>query len=581
MRKIVAIIVLLSVVLGAQSAYAITIDTPTSGASISKPTTFSGTSKPNATVILKEDNTQIATTSADGSGNWTITTSNTTSGTHTYTAQESHISSRAFMNPRQEGRVDVLDMVTHTIDNTFYVPGERWVNDVQVVGSVVYVLTTAKDQSDCSIFTYSTSTLEQIGEGIEFATSCYSRNFDLTHDGKTASVYYIGSDEYEGHIAVIDTENATIIDDIGIGPDTSSMFNTQINSTTKRIYVIFAEQIDAYDINEGAYILSSTSYHPQNTITNGVLTDDDSRILVGTADQSLAEIPVEHLDWYSGYGTPNDGYEMENDVYLTDVQLNVVGSSPDGLHYFATGYNGENYSIWEWDKGNSTFTKTTTFDQYPESLGVTPDNEQWVVGDNHSNGYIYTGLVGQEGVTNTEITDGASYTMSTDDFFSPLEEHGSSSTISATIVGDTTNTSVNNSYGIDPLKNVASKNVAPGGSVEVSGSGYLPDSEVTLTLHSTPLHLATIKTNSSGTFNTKVTIPNNTVLGSHTIEISGTNASGSSVTSILLLNVSTLPVTGNDAQNNSLFAISLLGIGLGILFISKKIRRHNRIEISA
>src|SRR5690606_530225 len=56
--------------------------------------------------------------------------------------------------------------------------------------------------------------------------------------------------------------------------------------------------------------------------------------------------------------------------------------------------------------------------------------------------------------------------------------------------------------------------------LEVSGSGYLPDESVELSLHSDPIVLDTITADATGSFQTTVTLPS-AVSGSHTVWATG------------------------------------------------------------
>jgi hypothetical protein len=80
-------------------------------------------------------------------------------------------------------------------------------------------------------------------------------------------------------------------------------------------------------------------------------------------------------------------------------------------------------------------------------------------------------------------------------------------------------------------------NAAPGQTVNISGSGFADNSTVTLTLQSNPIFLATVETNSSGSFSTSVTIPVGVPLGNHDIVATGVDAHGVALVQKTLVNV--------------------------------------------
>jgi hypothetical protein len=119
-----------------------------------------------------------------------------------------------------------------------------------------------------------------------------------------------------------------------------------------------------------------------------------------------------------------------------------------------------------------------------------------------------------------------------------------------------------------PLK-VSSLNPQPGAAVTVAGDGFAPDSEVRVTIESTPVLLATTTADGSGAFSISVTIPA-AFSGSHRLVATGTDADGSVrllATSIIVgvpatdtLLQSDAPIVGSDP-----FVLALAGIGIVVM----------------
>lgn len=114
-------------------------------------------------------------------------------------------------------------------------------------------------------------------------------------------------------------------------------------------------------------------------------------------------------------------------------------------------------------------------------------------------------------------------------------------------------------------------NTAPGKTITVSGSNFKADSDVSITLHSTPVTLGTFKTNSSGVFRAQVTIPKNTITGSHQIVVAGINAAGESVSRSSALSVGSLPETGGNLIANTVFALLTIACGIALVQIKRRI----------
>ncbi len=68
--------------------------------------------------------------------------------------------------------------------------------------------------------------------------------------------------------------------------------------------------------------------------------------------------------------------------------------------------------------------------------------------------------------------------------------------------------------------------VAAGATVAVDGTGFAPDVDVDITLHSTPVHLATFRTDSTGAFSGSVQIPTDALGGAHQLIATGLGADG-------------------------------------------------------
>lgn len=126
---------------------------------------------------------------------------------------------------------------------------------------------------------------------------------------------------------------------------------------------------------------------------------------------------------------------------------------------------------------------------------------------------------------------------------------------------------------VAPSIELSSKNIAPKSEIVVQGKGFKANSEVTVTLHSEPIVLGKVLTNSGGGFSKTFSIPKNAPLGNHQVIASGFNALGEESSSVQALTVSTLPSTGNNAIGQLYTVLILFFVGL-VLFVFSKKRRE-------
>jgi hypothetical protein len=110
-----------------------------------------------------------------------------------------------------------------------------------------------------------------------------------------------------------------------------------------------------------------------------------------------------------------------------------------------------------------------------------------------------------------------------------------------------------------------------GAEVTVSGSGLMPNSDVVLELHSTPVHLATVKTDANGAFTTKLRLPKDITPGLHHVVATGTARDGSKkvASTELIVPFPTLPYTGTNTGTLALVAFGLVAAGFALAVIGR------------
>jgi LPXTG-motif cell wall-anchored protein len=128
----------------------------------------------------------------------------------------------------------------------------------------------------------------------------------------------------------------------------------------------------------------------------------------------------------------------------------------------------------------------------------------------------------------------------------------------------------------------SSSTVAPGKKVTVSGTGYAPGSTVSVVIYSTPQVLTTVVADASGNFTVEVTIPAGLAAGNHTLVASGVDGSGVlryvtlpvtvSATGTAAVSGAKLANTGADVTVPALGGIATLGLGAGLIVLSRRRR---------
>ena len=112
--------------------------------------------------------------------------------------------------------------------------------------------------------------------------------------------------------------------------------------------------------------------------------------------------------------------------------------------------------------------------------------------------------------------------------------------------------------------------VEQGGSLTVSGAGFVAGSSVQIVLHSSPVVLATVVASPGGTFSQSVLIPSATVAGIHTIVVDGGTVVA---TSGNLTVIPVLALTGVNPAPGLIGAAALLATGMAALALAATRRR--------
>ena len=131
--------------------------------------------------------------------------------------------------------------------------------------------------------------------------------------------------------------------------------------------------------------------------------------------------------------------------------------------------------------------------------------------------------------------------------------------------------------------------VEPGDTIQVSGSGFAPNSSVSVTMEKegggTPVVVGAFTTNGTGSFSGEVTIPDTTAVGRYVLKASGTDGQCVGVARVLSAGFTVRaaaaagaigPRTGADVLPWLLVAISVIAVGGALVLIGR--RRRGSVE---
>ena len=195
--------------------------------------------------------------------------------------------------------------------------------------------------------------------------------------------------------------------------------------------------------------------------------------------------------------------------------------------------------------------------------------------------------------TTTSTTKPPTTTSSTTTSTTKPPTTTSSTTTSTTVPAPTTTTSAGSGGGT-----VTPAVATPGGVVTVVSEGWKAGSSVSATLHSTPVSLGTLTAAIDGGVNGQFTLPSDTAVGAHTIELTGTDPQDAARTVTLNVSVATstavttIPVGGTggtSVTNNSpgttlaftgssprnVVSVALLLLAVGLLLLGQQQRRRS------
>lgn len=425
-KAFVSFFIALCVLLVPSGAFAtgVSIDSPAAGSTInSLPVTFSGTAIAFGTVTVKEDGKTIATTKAGANGSWSIQTSNVTFGSHTYTAHANRSNQLAIMRTSMDNTVDVVDMDSQEIVHTFAIPDDFYVGDTIVVGDRFFLSAYMNDGVDsaCYLYEYSTLTFELIERDF-IADNCVLGTLAIDEAGQTAAIMFYDDVDYFPHLMLFDIEDEEIISEIEIDTsDFGAVFAMEMNKAGTFVYVTHQNAVVSYSTSGAMLSIDDLWEYMDTGGGNILLSPDQNELFVATNG----------LGFVRAVNTNNieEWTMLPIDADDSTIVVNAMAVNPDGTKLLVVGYDSESNKMWEFDLATYTLTNTTLLTRTPESVSITEDGLNYIVGDNFSSGIIYFGQLGTNAYSKEIAKLGASYYNNRSTFLTPAVSAESSATV--------------------------------------------------------------------------------------------------------------------------------------------------------
>jgi len=388
----------------------VAITSPTVDQSVyAGPLTIMGTGPAGYSVDVMVDGDIVGTAVVDQTGAFSLIISAVSAGNHTFSAQKKQLRQYAYMANRSTGAIDVVDVVSkayvHEIlgpdvyyaaifnarDNRMYAASE-WFNPNSNTGS-------------CALKIFNATTFA-VEDSIS-ASGSGSYPISLTLDSAGNKLYEVCHDPNVGYIVIVyDTNTYAPTGSFNLGLEPGDYpSGIAIDPTNTKIWVRYNRGIKTFNVSDLNNAQNVELNPSGNAVNNIVFTEDGSKAYTAESDT-------------------NDVYAINaSDLSLTSSQINSNLSNLAFTPNFSKLYaiSSITSSIYVLDPSTLGVLDQQSTAQPPESLAITDDGLNFVVGDDHGSGEIYFGSTsGDANVTHTiTAPNGGSYFTSTGNFIGP------------------------------------------------------------------------------------------------------------------------------------------------------------------
>ena len=339
--------------LQASAAPTISITSPTSGASLGSDFTVTGTATANSTVEVYINSTLEATTTSDGSGNWSTDITGQTDGDKNIEARVS-TTPLVYVGSYGGSTMRVFDSSDNTqiTGSPFSIGKSIGYADVAPDGSELYgtnplgnqeLLVVDTDTNTVTTYTFATSTAH--GQPV------------VSPDGTRLYI----ADTGESNIHVVDTSTFSVIDEIAVPSGTNGI---AISPDGERLFAGSTATNDVFSIDIDTKVVTSIDMGTAGTVL-GIIVNNEGTRVYAVQNTTPGRLKVINPDTST----------VIDEVILGDSSL-AITILPDDSKLYVTNIGSFPGTVSVVDTASNTVDTTITVGDYPYSIDTTPDGEK-------------------------------------------------------------------------------------------------------------------------------------------------------------------------------------------------------------
>ncbi|MEI6480875.1 MAG: YncE family protein [Candidatus Saccharibacteria bacterium] len=384
----------------------IKITSPTASTTIfDGPLTVTGTSASDVLVDVTVDGVLAGTADPGAGTTWSLKIPHVTAGNHTISAQMRQKRQYAYMANRGTGAIDVVDVVSKAYVHEILGPDVYYAAIFNARDNRMYAASQWNGTCAIKIFNATTFAVEDSismsGDG--------SYPISLALDPASNKLYEVCNDGNGGYNVIVYDTNTyapTGSFDLNLDPGDYPSGIT-INPSNTEVWVRYNKGIKEYDLTSPTFdLLNTDELDPSgNAVNNIVFNQAGTRAY--TADSNTDQVYTINI------------FNATMEAHTVSSNLSNLAFTPDFTKLY--GISSGTSSIYVLNPSDLSVLDVQGTNQPPESLAITGDGLDFVVGDDHGSGEIYFGSTsGNATVTNTiTAPNGGSYLTTTGNFIAP------------------------------------------------------------------------------------------------------------------------------------------------------------------
>ncbi|MCX6727284.1 MAG: YncE family protein [Candidatus Saccharibacteria bacterium] len=346
----------------------------------------------------------LAGTADPGAGTtWSLAIPHVTAGSHTISAQMKQKRQYAYMTNRGFGTIDVVDVISKSYVHEINGPDTYYASIFNARNNKMYAA--SQWNGKCAIKMFNATTFAIENSIAMSADGSYPIGLALDPAGN--KLYEVCNDGNGGYNVIVydtNTHAPTGSFDLGLEPGDFPS-GIAIDPTNTSIWVRYNRGIKTFNVSD-LNNAQNIELNPSGLATNNIVFNQDgSKVYTADSDSNLL---------YS-FNTSNlSGNSVQINSNLTNLAFTPDFSKLYGISSFTS-------SVYVLDPSTLEVLDEQTTEQPPESLAITGDGLNFVVGDDHGSGQIYFGATSGNAIVTDTITapNGGSYYTSTGNFIAP------------------------------------------------------------------------------------------------------------------------------------------------------------------